>query len=1138
MGCYARVLCGLVVLWTWAANGSAAPCAPWVTRVVSIQGNVEASRAKQNGWSRVQLNDQFCAGDRIRADIYSRAGLLLRNETLLRLDQGTTLVLPQLYDEDAAWLDLVRGAVHFISNIPYRLKIKTPFVNAAIEGTEFAVRVTEADTKVWVLEGKVSVENAQGNISLGAGEAAVAEVGKGPVPYLKIKPRDAVQWALYYPPIIDYRPGAAIDPHRQQAVDFYRTGQIADAMEALNAVPNAKRDSGFYSQRAALLLSVGQVEPAKQDIEKARALAPKSAAPLALQSVIALTRNDKEKALSLAQDAVKLEPRSPIPQVALSYAQQAAFNIDGATESIKKALEFAPGDPLAWARLSELELSSGELSDALDAAKKAEALDPELSRTQMVLGFAQLMEIDIDEAQESFNRAIELDPSAPLPRLGMGLAKIRQGDVEEGRKDIEVAAVLDPENSLIRSYLGKAYYEEKRGTVASREFEMAKHLDPKDPTPWFYDAIYKQTVNKPVEALHDIQKAIELNDNRAVYRSSLLLDDDLAARSAGLARIYSNLGFDKLGLLEGYKSLNSDPTNFSAHRFLSDSYASLPRHEIAQSSELLQAQLLQPINITPLPSQLVGTDLSVLGGIGPVRAGTNEFNPLFNRNRIALQLNGRAGSQHTWGDDFIVSGVFGQFSASASQYHSETAGFLENEFLRQDGYNVFTQIAITPKASFQVEFVHEETDAGDVNTGLNNFHLPELKESRRRTSSRAGLHLKPTEQQDIILSTVYEVNTEIDTDISRPPPTSPLFGQLFLQSDVNADSHGYNLEIQHMYSSRMLKTIIGGGFVDIDTNRHFEDDLFDNLGPTLISTLQDVIEIENTKHRNVYLYSNFTPVRSLTAILGISYDNFEEGDLKREQVNPKFGIVWNPIQSTTLRAAAFRTLKRSLFSAGTIEPTQVAGFNQFFDDLNGSHGWRYGVGLDQKFGNSVYAGIEASWRDIEQPLFDIGANTFRFRTRNEQFHRGYLYWTPINMVSLSAEYRFEYIDRNFDIDNADPKDPTRVSTHIVPLTASFFHPNGFYASIGASYVDQNTNFVVDGSRSGGVNFVDRDHDSFWIFDASIGYRFPKRYGLLNIGIFNMFDNNILFQTDLNPANPRLSSIQRRRAILAEFRLSF
>src|SRR5207248_8012725 len=195
-------------------------------------------------------------------------------------------------------------------------------------------------------------------------------------------------------------------------------------------------------------------------------------------------------------------------------------------------------------------------------------LDPKLARTQTVLGFAHLTRIDVDEARTAFDRAIALDPADPLPRLGLGLAKIRESDVDEGTKEIETAASLDPNNSLIRSYLGKAYFEQKRGVLVSTEFEQAKLLDPQDPTPWFYDAITKQTTNRPVEALHDLQKAIELNDNQAVYRSRLLLDSDLAARSASLGRIYSDLGFQQLALTEGWKSVNTDPSNYSAHRLL------------------------------------------------------------------------------------------------------------------------------------------------------------------------------------------------------------------------------------------------------------------------------------------------------------------------------------------------------------------------------------------------------------------------------------------------------------------------------------------------------------------------------------------------------------------------------------------
>ena len=165
----------------------------------------------------------------------------------------------------------------------------------------------------------------------------------------------------------------------------------------------------------------------------------------------------------------------------------------------------------------------------------------------------------------------------------------------------------------MRSYVGKAYYEENTGArerLAGTQLEMAKQLDPNDPTPWRDHAVRKQTENRPVEALKDVQQSIELNDERAVYRSRLLLDEDLAARSTSLARIYSDLSFKQLAQVQGWRSLQADPTNFSAHRFLSDSYLTQPRHEIGRLSELLQSQLWQPLNLTPLQPQIGETGLS------------------------------------------------------------------------------------------------------------------------------------------------------------------------------------------------------------------------------------------------------------------------------------------------------------------------------------------------------------------------------------------------------------------------------------------------------------------------------------------------------------------------------------------------
>ena len=148
-----------------------------------------------------------------------------------------------------------------------------------------------------------------------------------------------------------------------------------------------------------------------------------------------------------------------------------------------------------------------------------------------------------------------------------------------------------------------------------------------------------------MEALTDLQKSIELNDNRAVYRSRFLLDEDRAARSVSLARVYQELGFDQLAATEGAVAVSTDFGNYSAHRFLTDAYATLPLQESAQQSEQLQFLLRQPeINdrVSPLRAQDTFTSAlpraGIVKSISQIRPAYNEFNSLFDRDKLSLYV--------------------------------------------------------------------------------------------------------------------------------------------------------------------------------------------------------------------------------------------------------------------------------------------------------------------------------------------------------------------------------------------------------------------------------------------------------------------------------------------------------------------
>jgi tetratricopeptide (TPR) repeat protein len=110
------------------------------------------------------------------------------------------------------------------------------------------------------------------------------------------------------------------------------------------------------------------------------------------------------------------------------------------------------------------------------------------------------------------------------------------------------ATLLDPRLSAYQSELGKAFYQVRAFDKALATWDYAAGLDPKDPTPHFYKGIALTDLNRPGEAVQAINRSIALNDNRAVFRSRLLLDRDQSTRNYNLARAYSQLGLGEWAL--------------------------------------------------------------------------------------------------------------------------------------------------------------------------------------------------------------------------------------------------------------------------------------------------------------------------------------------------------------------------------------------------------------------------------------------------------------------------------------------------------------------------------------------------------------------------------------------------------------
>jgi len=1096
----------LLVLLCAAGRVAAAgePCQVQVAHVVSVQGLVEIRRAGQADWVRVErLDAALCQGDQLRTGIRSRAALLIRPQSLIRVDQSTTVELHVAPEETRVAFD--SGAVYSISRTPRRYRVITPYMNAGIEGTEFLATLGSNYADLAVYEGRVAVEDLvgeRGAVSLlHEGQAARFARGAPAVVRVLVNPSDAVQWALYYPPL-----------------DAGALEEFADCEQR----PAGARAS-CLAGRASALLRLGRVEEAERDLTAAEAAAAPSADTLALSAIIRLAKNDQPGAFALAERAVNQDRNSSRALLTYSYALQGALKLEEALVAANRAAESQPANSVAHARRAELLLSLGRILDAEAAALAAVQENAVDSRARTVLGFARLARFEVAAAREHFQQALVLDSSDPLPRLGLGLAEIRQGRLEEGRREMEIAVALDPQSSLLRSYLGKAYSDENRDALAGVQLERAMLLDPRDPTPWFYNAIRLQALNRPGEALVDLRESIERNDNRAVYRSRLLLDQDQAARSASLARIYADLGFDELAVTEGRYALLGDPGSFSAHRFLAEAYLQSPSLEIARTSEVLQSQLLQPVNSAPLSPRLQQIRSPTLPGSGPVTPSFQEFNPLFARDRHAFSFSGTAGSADTLSDEIVYGYYNGQRSFQLGQYHHETDGLRVNADLRQDLYRAFYQEDLGAGTSVQAELSYADTRAGDTRFQFEPGTFSPLQRGRLEvTTIRFGARHSWDPSSLLIASLASERRETRFTDAI----VSPFFRVDF---DNASKIQNYTGELQYQKRGSLGDLIVGGGLFGQDDTGAARSTV-DLFGPPLMVT---TTPIDTTlQSANAYVYGYLGQPSRARLILGMSVDYLESrdssGSLEDTEVNAKLGAVLPVGSGTTLRFAAFQGMKRLPAVNASIEPTSVAGFNQVFDDLSRTVFTRYGAAVDQTWGKRLFAGLEATRRDLRIP--DAIAAGFDEK-RVEWAHRAYWSWLVTPRLAAGAELRAEKLERRNLPPSGPVLVPVEIDTKALPLTLTYHAPRGVFVRSRASFVNQEI-FSRDGL--GGES---RQRERFSVVDLSIGMRLPGRRGLVSLEVNNLLDENFVYRDTAFEGEPRVPLYAPEQTVFVRLQLS-
>ena len=526
--------------------------------------------------------------------------------------------------------------------------------------------------------------------------------------------------------------------------------------------------------------------------------------------------------------------------------------------------------------------------------------------------------------------------------------------------------------------------------------------------------------------------------------------------------------------------------------------------------------------MTAIQPQLAETNLAILQGAGPSDLSFNEFNPLFVRNNTSLQINGVSGSNNTLGNDLVISTIQGRTSLSLGQFRYKTDGFRGNNDLEHNIYNVFSQFAVNPKFNTQVELRRRESDQGDLSL---NFDPSDFSQGDRRkttqNTARIGGHFELATQSDLILSLIYS-DRESDQSLLSLSPIEPDVRERF-------DSRGYQAAVQYLLRGSRFNLAAGAGTYDIDTKSNTVLDWSSVFGLSCPSSPPfplvpcDTNSDFSSRSSTIYIYSNIFFLEKLIWSIGLTYEELKEGELDLEEYNPKIGLQWEISDRVNLRLAYLETIKRALIVEQTIEPTQVAGFNQFFDEENGSQAKGFGVGLDTKISSDLYFNIEGTRREVDVPDFSVTNVTFSDRT--EDIYQAYLYWKLKSQLGISMLYQFERIE------NENLKGPLKLETTTVPVSFRYFDVGGFFAKITWTYLRQRVELQP-------TQFFDQRKEDVFIFDTLVGFRFSKRKGIISLEAKNLFDEQFLFQdTNFISSEPVNPFFMPERIILLRLTLS-
>jgi tetratricopeptide (TPR) repeat protein len=477
--------------------------------IVTANGDEEIRFVAEANWRIAEIEQALLAGDRLRTGPAGGLALRFIDQTVIRVHRNTELVIKQIGGDADTELQLDQGQVWArAASGGSGVDIATPSATAAIRGTDWSLNVDAGGkTTLIVTAGQVELRNEFGQVLVGPGEGAIAEIGRAPTKVI-LAQKPGREQMLYY---LDTRTAFSFLPLNDLGTRETR---------ALHDQLRARDEAGLTDEERVTLLEMAQrydgvdVLQRLRDSLADRQLTPQLAARVTLVDAISLgiAKRWREAAGLFAAAEPNLEGRRRFSAV---FGQYLSLALSGQREEAKLMRQRVDALPdNAYRSLADaiLALVTGDAPGAIALLDDAEKRFPNETYIPVARGLIAVTLADDATARAASARADELDPDDPsVIQLRAVVLADFDWDLKASQAEIERGLALSPGDAELWNNLGLLRSDQGDNAGARDAFEQAIRLDPYDPVPRANLAIVYLDMDMLDEAKEQIDRAKALD---------------------------------------------------------------------------------------------------------------------------------------------------------------------------------------------------------------------------------------------------------------------------------------------------------------------------------------------------------------------------------------------------------------------------------------------------------------------------------------------------------------------------------------------------------------------------------------------------------------------------------------------------